>query len=136
MDTVLKDTTNTQNKNQLDIINNWVKNRAGEVIHFLEEKVSGKINERPELSKAIEICKKEKATLLIAKLDRLSRNVSFLFKFDIFRTNALKSSNFSESKARSEGFELNAFGKFLDNFLHKFFPKQFSNLLVIIATKK
>lgn len=64
---------------QLDIINNWVKNRAGEVIHFLEEKVSGKINERPELSRAIEICKKENATLLIAKLDRLSRNVSFLF---------------------------------------------------------
>jgi DNA invertase Pin-like site-specific DNA recombinase len=65
---------------QLDIINNWIKNRVGEVIHFLEEKVSGKINERPELAKAIEICKKENATLLIAKLDRLSRNVSFLFQ--------------------------------------------------------
>jgi len=65
-----------------------------------------------------------------------ARNVSFLFKFDFFRTNALKSSNFSESKARSEGFELNFIGKFLDKFLHKFFPKQFSNLLVVIATKK
>ena len=65
---------------QLDIINNWAKNRAGEVVHFLEERVSGKIDERPALSEAIAICKKEDATLLIAKLDRLSRNVSFLFK--------------------------------------------------------
>ena len=65
-----------------------------------------------------------------------ARNVSFLFKYDFFRANNLKSINFSESKARSGGFELNFFGKFIDTFLHKFFPKQFSNLLVIIATKK
>tara|TARA_Y100000389_G_scaffold204699_1_gene258959 strand:- start:2036 stop:2692 length:657 start_codon:yes stop_codon:yes gene_type:complete len=65
---------------QLDIINNWVKKRVGRVIHISKEKISGKINERPALTEAIEICKKENATLLIAKLDRLSRNVAFLFK--------------------------------------------------------
>jgi DNA invertase Pin-like site-specific DNA recombinase len=65
---------------QLDIINNWVKKRVGRIIHISKEKVSGKINERPALTEAIEICKKENATLLIAKLDRLSRNVAFLFK--------------------------------------------------------
>lgn len=40
---------------------------------------SGKKNNRPNLIKAIEECKKKKAILLIAKLDRLSRNASFIF---------------------------------------------------------
>ena len=60
-----------------------------------------------------------------------SRNVSFLFKYDCFRTKILKSSNFSESIARSTGFKLNWIGAILDNFLHFFFPRLFSNLLVI-----
>lgn len=64
-----------------------------------------------------------------------ARNVSFLFKYDFFRSTELKSSNFKESKARSGGFQLNLLGSFLDKFLHKIFPKQFSNLLVIIARK-
>ena len=65
-----------------------------------------------------------------------ARNVSFLFKFDYFRTKILKSSNFSESIARSTGFKLNWIGTILDNFLHFFFPRFFSNLLVILAEKK
>jgi DNA invertase Pin-like site-specific DNA recombinase len=40
---------------------------------------SGKNDHRPELMKAIDHAKKTGATLLIAKLDRLSRNVSFIF---------------------------------------------------------
>lgn len=40
---------------------------------------SGKINDRFNLQKAISHTKKVKATLLIAKLDRLSRNASFIF---------------------------------------------------------
>lgn len=65
-----------------------------------------------------------------------ARNVSFLFKYDFFRTSALKSSNFSEAKARSGGFELNLLGTVLDKILHGLFPKLFSNLLVIVARKK
>jgi len=64
-----------------------------------------------------------------------ARNVSFLFKFDIFRAKEFKSSNFLESKARSQGFRLNWFGNMIDKFLHRAFPQLFSNLLVIIARK-
>jgi DNA invertase Pin-like site-specific DNA recombinase len=40
---------------------------------------SGKNNDRPELGNAIEHAKRVGAKLLIAKLDRLSRNASFIF---------------------------------------------------------
>jgi len=39
---------------------------------------SGKRNERPELEKALAACKRQKAKLVIAKLDRLSRNLAFI----------------------------------------------------------
>ena len=39
---------------------------------------SGKRSERPKLAEAIKTAKKHKATLVIAKLDRLSRNVAFI----------------------------------------------------------
>jgi DNA invertase Pin-like site-specific DNA recombinase len=39
---------------------------------------SGKRADRPELEKALAACKKQKAKLVIAKLDRLSRNLAFI----------------------------------------------------------
>ena len=49
-----------------------------EEIASYEEMQSGADNNRPELEKAIEHCRKTGATLLVAKLDRLSRRVSFI----------------------------------------------------------
>ncbi|WP_448189346.1 recombinase family protein [Azospirillum sp. sgz301742] len=42
------------------------------------EKESGRNNHRPELQRALDLCRLTGATLLIAKLDRLSRDVHFL----------------------------------------------------------
>lgn len=39
---------------------------------------SGKRADRPELAAALEACRRLKATLVIAKLDRLARNVAFI----------------------------------------------------------
>lgn len=63
---------------QKSIVFEYTKNR-GEVIQEFTEIESGKNKERPELFKATEFCKKENASLIIAKLDRLSRSVSFIF---------------------------------------------------------
>lgn len=49
-----------------------------EVIGRFQDVQSGGDNERPELGKALALCRKTGAELLVAKLDRLSRKVSFI----------------------------------------------------------
>lgn len=49
-----------------------------QVIESFEEVESGANSQRPQLRAAIECCRHTKASLLIAKLDRLSRNAAFL----------------------------------------------------------
>jgi len=39
---------------------------------------SGKKSNRPELQKALDLCRRKRLPLLVAKLDRLSRNVAFI----------------------------------------------------------
>ena len=49
-----------------------------EVVGEFAEVESGKNNARPELQKALALCRQTGATLVIAKLDRLGRNAAFL----------------------------------------------------------
>jgi DNA invertase Pin-like site-specific DNA recombinase len=51
----------------------------GPLLAEFTEVESGKNNQREQLATAIECAKKNAATLVIAKLDRLSRNASFIF---------------------------------------------------------
>ena len=56
----------------------YVEHRLATVLQAFTEVESGSLNERPELRKALHLAKVTGATLVIAKLDRLSRNASFL----------------------------------------------------------
>lgn len=56
----------------------YAAHRHGQVINTFTEIESGKLNARPELAKALHLAKVTGATLVIAKLDRLSRNAAFL----------------------------------------------------------
>src|ERR1700760_3953670 len=51
---------------------------AGGLLAEFTEIESGKRSDRPQLKAALDLCKRKKATLVIAKLDRLSRNVHFI----------------------------------------------------------
>ena len=51
---------------------------GGAIAASFVEVETGKRFDRPELAKALEAARKGKATLLIAKLDRLARNVAFI----------------------------------------------------------
>jgi DNA invertase Pin-like site-specific DNA recombinase len=63
---------------QRTAIEGFAAARGAVVLKTFTEVESGKLNARPELSKALQLSKITGATLVIAKLDRLSRNASFL----------------------------------------------------------
>ena len=58
-------------------LENYAETPYGVVERFVEVH-SGKDNERPLLNAAIALAKREKAVLVVSKLDRLSRRVSFI----------------------------------------------------------
>jgi DNA invertase Pin-like site-specific DNA recombinase len=56
----------------------FARQHGGTIVASFVEVETGKRSDRPELAKALETARKGKATLLIAKLDRLARNVAFI----------------------------------------------------------
>lgn len=63
---------------QRNAVRQFVKVEEWILQEFVEVE-SGKNNHRPQLLAAIDYAKQKKATLIIAKLDRLSRNAGFIF---------------------------------------------------------
>lgn len=63
---------------QRDAVARFCEGRCCEVLGEYVEVESGKWNDRPELSKALQHAKVTGATLVVAKMDRLSRNAAFL----------------------------------------------------------
>ena len=63
---------------QREAVLRHVGSNRGELIAEFCEIESGKRNDRPQLAAALAAAKKTKATLIIAKLDRLARNVHFV----------------------------------------------------------
>jgi DNA invertase Pin-like site-specific DNA recombinase len=63
---------------QRKTIDDFAASRSADLIGRFTEVESGKRADRPELEKALALSKLTGATLVIAKLDRLSRNAAFL----------------------------------------------------------
>ena len=63
---------------QREIIHNHVKNQP--ILAEYIETESGKKSNRPQLLAALAMCRKTNSILIVAKLDRLSRNVAFTSK--------------------------------------------------------
>lgn len=59
-------------------VSEFVENEQGEILDSFVEVESGRKTNRTQLGRAIKLAKKERATLVIAKLDRLARNVHFI----------------------------------------------------------
>ncbi len=64
---------------QQSICSNYVNSNNGNIINSFTEIESGKNDNREKLHQAIEECKRTNSILLLAKLDRLSRNIEFIF---------------------------------------------------------
>lgn len=63
---------------QLAAVEGFAKQHGNPIVGRYTEVESGKLADRPELARALAHARRSKATLVVAKLDRLSRNVEFL----------------------------------------------------------
>ncbi len=59
-------------------VRDFLAGSPGDVVAEFTEIESGRKNERPKLLEALRLCRLHRATLLVARLDRLSRNVALI----------------------------------------------------------
>ena len=82
--TYLRVSTDRQSESGLGLeaqrkaVNDFITFNGNKLIAEYVEVESGKRNDRPVLAEAMAACRKHKAKLVIAKLDRLARNAAFL----------------------------------------------------------
>ncbi len=65
---------------QMEICQNYISSVGGEMLRQFMDVESGTHRDRPGLNDALAFCKENKCTLVIAKLDRLCRDIEFTFK--------------------------------------------------------
>ena len=63
---------------QREAVSRHVAGAQGVIVAEFQEVESGKRNDRPQIAAALAACRLRHATLIIAKLDRLARNVHFI----------------------------------------------------------
>lgn len=63
---------------QEEAVMHYIQQQDGEILASFTEVESGKRNDRPELAKALRHCRLTNSVLVIAKLDRLARNLAFI----------------------------------------------------------
>ena len=65
---------------QREAVQSYLNGGSWTLAAEVTEVESGKRNDRPELDRALGLCRLYGATLVVAKLDRLARNVAFISK--------------------------------------------------------
>jgi DNA invertase Pin-like site-specific DNA recombinase len=63
---------------QQTAVNDYLNGGDWRLVAEVTEVESGKRSDRPKLAEALKLCRLHNATLIIAKLDRLARNVAFI----------------------------------------------------------
>jgi len=63
---------------QREAVSRYLNGGKWQLVQEVMEVESGKRNDRPAIAEALRLCRLHKATLVIAKLDRLARNVHFI----------------------------------------------------------
>jgi DNA invertase Pin-like site-specific DNA recombinase len=63
---------------QREAVSRYLNGGHWQLVQEIVEVESGRRNDRPAISEALRLCRLHKATLVIAKLDRLARNVHFI----------------------------------------------------------
>jgi DNA invertase Pin-like site-specific DNA recombinase len=63
---------------QREAVTSYLNGGRWKLVEEVIEVESGKRSDRPELTRALRLCRMKSATLLVAKLDRLARNVAFI----------------------------------------------------------
>lgn len=77
-ETAEKEVTGLGLEAQQEAVERFTAAHGYQVTAEFKEVESGRKNKRPQLLDALAHCRKERATLIIAKLDRLGRNVAFI----------------------------------------------------------
>lgn len=62
---------------QREAVRHYLDGGRWQLVDEIVEIESGKKDDRPQLARALDLCRAWRATLIIAKLDRLARNVEF-----------------------------------------------------------
>lgn len=63
---------------QRDQVASYAAQHDAHILQEFTEQETGKMNDRPQLAAALEFCRLTRSTLVIARLDRLSRKVAFI----------------------------------------------------------
>src|SRR5215211_5315721 len=63
---------------QQEAVRSYLNGGSWQLVDEVVEVESGKRNDRPKLAEALRLCRLHGSTLIIAKLDRLARNVAFV----------------------------------------------------------
>src|ERR1700744_4357099 len=63
---------------QREAVASYLNGGKWTLVQEVVEVESGKRSDRPKLAQALSLCRLHRATLLVAKLDRLARNVAFI----------------------------------------------------------